>query len=249
MNGPAKSVFLTGASGGLGEGMARGFARRGRALALASRRTEKLEALATELRTIGSPHVIVRRLDVTDYASVPKVIGEAADALGGLDIVVANSGIGGATSIGRGQFDAARQVIETNLLGAMATIDAAVELFYRQKRGHIVGVTSVAAVRGLPMNGAYSASKSGLSRYLEAVRAEVEGTGIRVTDLAPGFIDTELNRHMKSRPFVVPAETGTEAMVDLIERGAAFAYVPRMPWTLLAQVLKILPSRMLTVTR
>jgi NAD(P)-dependent dehydrogenase (short-subunit alcohol dehydrogenase family) len=186
---------------------------------------------------------------VTDYASVPRVVAEAADALGGLDVVIANSGIGGATSIGRGQFAAARQVIETNLLGAMATIDAAVELFYRQGRGHVVGVTSVAAVRGLPMNGAYSASKSGLSRYLEAVRAEVEGTGIRVTDLAPGFIDTELNRHMKSRPFVVSADAGTEAMVRLIERGAGFAYVPRMPWTLLAQVLKILPSRMLTVTR
>src|SRR5688572_12235323 len=150
----------------------------------------------------------------------------AAEQLGGLDIVVANSGIGGATPIGRGSFEAARRVIETNLLGAMATVDAAVELFYRQGHGHIVGVTSVAAVRGLPMQGAYSASKSGLSRYLEAVAAEVQGKGIVVTDLAPGFIDTEINRHMPSRPFVVSAEKGTEAMVSLIERKVGFAYVP-----------------------
>ncbi len=245
----AKSVFLTGASGGLGEGMARGFARRGYALALTARRTDKLEALAAELRSGGAANVIVRHLDVTDFASVPRVLGEAADALGGLDIVVANSGIGGATPIGKGAFDAARQVVETNLLGAMATIDAAVELFYRQRRGHIVGVTSVAAVRGLPNQGAYSASKSGLSRYLEAVRAEVAGSGIRVSDLAPGFIDTEINRHMPSRPFVVSAETGTEAIVSMIEGGTGFAYVPRMPWTLLAQLLKVLPSRLLTVTR
>src|SRR6185503_5867236 len=100
----AKSIFLTGASGGLGEGMARGFARRGCALALTARRTDKLDALADELRKSGSPNVIVRGLDVTDYESVPRVIFEAAEALGGLDVVVANSGIGGATPIGKGAF-------------------------------------------------------------------------------------------------------------------------------------------------
>jgi len=246
----AKSVFLTGASGGLGEGMARAFAKRGYKLALTARRTDRLDALAAELRSAGAANVVVLHLDVTDYASVPRVIGEAASALGGLDVVVANSGIGGATPIGRGQFDAARRVIETNLLGAMATVDAAVELFYRQGHGQIVGVTSVAAVRGLPNQGAYSASKSGLSRYLEAVRAETAGrTRIVVTDLAPGFIDTEINRHMPSRPFVVPAERGTEDMVRIIEAGSGFAYVPKMPWTVLAQLLKVLPSRLLTVTR
>lgn len=244
-----KSIFLTGASGGLGEGMARGFAKRGYALALTARRTDKLEALAEELRRGGAAKVIVRSLDVTDFAAVPRVLADAAAELGGLDIVVANSGIGGSTPIGRGAFEAARQVVETNLLGAMATIDAAVELFRKQGRGHVVGVTSVAAVRGLPNQGAYSASKSGLSRYLEAVRSEVQASGILVTDLAPGFIDTEINRHMASRPFVVSAEKGTEAMVAMIEGGVAFAYVPRMPWTLLAQLLKVLPSRLLTVTR
>ena len=245
----AKSVFLTGASGGLGEGMARALARRGYALALTARRNDKLEALAAELRHAGAPKVIVRSLDVTDFAAVPRVLGEAAGELGGLDVVIANSGIGGTTPVGRGTFHAARRVIETNLLGAMATVDAAVELFYRQGHGQVVGVTSVAGVRGLPMQGAYSASKSGLSRYLEAVRAEVAGKNIRVTDLAPGFIDTEINRHMPSRPLVVSAEKGSEEMVALIESGTRFAYVPRLRWTLIAQVLKLIPSRLLTITR
>jgi len=245
----AKSIFLTGASSGLGEGMARAFARRGHTLVLTARRTDRLEALAAELRAGGAPNVLVRHLDVTDLPSVPRVLGEAADVLGGLDIVIANSGIAGATPVGKGAFDAARRVIETNVLGAMATIDAAVELFYRQGRGHVVGITSVAAVRGLPNQGAYSASKSAISRYLEAVRAEVSSTPIRVTDLAPGFIDTDLNRHLPSRPFVVPADKGTEEMASLIESETAFAYVPRMPWTALAQVLKVLPTRLLSVTR
>jgi NAD(P)-dependent dehydrogenase (short-subunit alcohol dehydrogenase family) len=243
------SVFLTGASGGLGEGMSRAFARRGYSLALTGRRTDRLEVLAAELRESGSPRVTVLALDVTDFAAVPRVMADAAAQLGGLDIVVANSGIGGSTPIGRGAFEAARRVIETNLLGAMATIDAAVELFLKQGRGHVVGVTSVAAVRGLPMQGAYSASKSGLSRYLEAVRMEAGDKGIVVTDLAPGFIDTEINRHMPSRPFVVSAEKGTEEMVALIESRVGFAYVPRLPWTPLAQLLKVLPSRLLNLTR
>jgi short-subunit dehydrogenase len=245
----SRSVFLTGASGGLGEGMSRAFAKRGYSLALTGRRTDRLEELASELRSGGASRVVVHALDVTEFAAVPQVMAEAARELGGLDIVVANSGIGGSTPIGRGAFEAARRVIETNLLGAMATVDAAVEMFLAKGSGHVVGVTSVAAVRGLPMQGAYSASKSGLSRYLEAVRMEVEGKGITVTDLAPGFIDTEINRHMPSRPFVVSAEKGTEDMVALIESKVGFAYVPRLPWTPLAQLLKVLPSRLLTITR
>jgi short-subunit dehydrogenase len=241
----SRTVFLTGASGGLGEGMARAFARRGHSLVLTARRTDKLEQLAPELRKAGAPSVLVRHLDVTDYASVPRVMREADDAAGGLDVVVANSGIGGSGTVGTGSFDTARRLIETNLIGAMATVDAAVELFLPRGRGQVVGVTSVAGVRGLPGQGAYSASKSGLTRYLESLRAEVQGKGLVVTELSPGFIDTEINRHMKNRPFVVTAEKGTEEMVARIEAGTSFSYVPFFPWTLVAQVLKVLPARLL----
>lgn len=241
----SKTVFLTGASAGLGEGMARAFARRGYSLVLTARRLDKLEQLAPELRKAGAPSVLVRHLDVTDYASVPRVMREADDASGGIDVVVANSGIGGSGTIGTGNFDTARRLIETNLIGAMATVDAAVELFLPRGRGQIVGVTSVAGVRGLPAQGAYSASKSGLTRYLESLRAEVQGKGLVVTELSPGFIDTEINRHMKSRPFVVTAEKGTEEMVARIEAATSFSYVPFFPWTLIAQVLKVLPARLL----
>lgn len=240
-----KIIFLTGASGGLGEGMARGFARRGHSLVLTARRTDKLEELAAQLRKAGSPNVLVRHLDVTDYESVPRVMREAKEAAGGLDMVIANSGIGGPAPAGRGAFDTARRVIETNLIGAMATVDAAVEIFLAQGKGHVVGISSVAGVRGLPGQGAYSASKSGLTRYLEAMRAEVHGKGILVTDLAPGFIDTDINRQLKSRPFVVSAEKGTEEMVARIEAGTAFAYVPAFPWTLIAQLMKVVPAGLL----
>lgn len=244
-----KTIFLTGASGGLGEGMARAFARRGYRLVLASRRTDKLKSLAEELSAAGAGGVTVHALDVTDFDSVPRVLAAAAAETGGLDIVIANSGIGVPSPVGRGAFEAARRVIDTNLLGAIATVDAAVELFRKQGHGHIVAISSVAAVRGMPTQGAYSASKSGLTRYLEALRCEVSGTNIRVTDLAPGFIDTDLNRGMPSRPFLVSAEKGTEMMVAMIEQEVGFRYVPLMPWTLIAQVLKILPARLLASAR
>lgn len=239
----SKAILITGASSGLGEGMARHLARRGHRLALVARRRDRLDRLAVELRSAGAPTVWVGELDVTQYATIADVVGRAARELGGLDVIVVNAGTAGTTVIGKGHFAEARRIIDTNLTGAIATIEAAVELFRTQGRGHLVAISSVAAARGTKGQGAYSASKAGLSRYLESLRVETVGENIQVTELAPGFIDTDLNRHMKNRPFVVSAEKGTEALVDAIERQVGFRYVPVWPWTLMAQLLKILPAK------
>jgi len=240
-----KSILITGASSGLGEGMARHLAKRGHRLVLCARRRDRLDALASELATLPAGRPIVEEVDVTDYASVPALIDGVARRLGRLDVVVANAGIAINTPIGKGRFDDVRRTIETDLLGAIATIEAAIELFRKQGGGHVVGISSVAAVRGMKGQGAYSASKAGLSRYLEALRAEVVGENIRVTDLAPGYIDTELNRSIPNRPFLVTAERGTEIIADMIEKEVGFRYVPVWPWTIVAQVLKILPTRVI----
>jgi hypothetical protein len=189
----------------------------------------------------GAP--IVEELDVTDYASVSVVMDRIAKKLGRIDVVVANAGIAINTPIGKGRFDDVRRTIETNVLGAIATIEAAVELFRKQGGGHVVGISSVAAARGMKGQGAYSASKAALSRYLESLRAEVLRDNIRVTDLAPGYIDTDLNRSIPNRPFLVTAERGTEILADNIEKEVGFRYVPAWPWTVVAQVLKILPTK------
>jgi hypothetical protein len=137
----------------------------------------------------------------------------------------------------------ARAIVETNLIGAIATIDAAVALFRRQGGGQIVGVSSVAGARGLPGSSSYSASKAGVAVYLESVRAETYREPITVTTLAPGYIDTPMNRDMKSRPFLIDVETGARMMADLIERGVSHSTVPRYPWTLIAPLLRVLPTR------
>ena len=239
----AKSIMITGASSGLGEGMARHLAKRGHRLALCARRRDRLDALAVELGKLPGGRPVVEELDVTDYASVPTVMDRIARQLGRIDVVVANAGIALNTPIGMGRLDDVRRTIETNLLGAIATIESAVELFRKQHGGHVVGISSVSAARGMKGHGAYSASKAGLSRYLEALRAEVASDNIRVTDLAPGYIDTDLNRSIPNRPFLVTAERGTAMIADMIEKEVGFRYVPTWPWTIVAQILKILPTK------
>ena len=237
----AKSVLITGATRGLGENLARQFAARGYRLALTGRKQEDLDRLGAELSGKAAD-IVLETLDVTDYDAIAPVINRCAERLGGLDIIVVNAGVAFVTPVGKGHLDLVRQTIDVNLTGAIATAEAAVELFRRQGHGQVVGISSIAGVRGMRNNGVYCATKAGFSRYLEALRLETRRHSVVVTDLAPGYIDTELNRAIPNRPFVVTAEKGTRIMVDLIERKVSFRYVPPWPWTLVAQVLKWLPD-------
>lgn len=237
-----QSILITGASRGLGQHMARHFAARGYRLALTARKLEDLEALIAELAP-KADRVIARQLDVCDYDAIEGVLRDCARNLDGLDIVVINAGVAMPTPVGTGHFDQIRQTLDVNLTAAIATSEAAVTIFREQGGGQIVGVSSIAAVRGLRGQSAYCASKAGFSRYLESLRCETLDDGIAVTELAPGFIDTDLNRSVEKRPFLVTAERGTRIMADLIERRVGHRYVPRWPWTLVAQWLKRAPNR------
>jgi len=243
----AKTVFITGASSGIGRALAMELARRGHDLFLTARRLDALERIRADVAAADpARRVQVRRLDVTDDGDVANAVAEAAQKLGRLDIVVANAGIGNSGRVGEGNLERARLIVETDLIGAIATIDAAVALFRRQGGpGQVVGVSSVAGVRGLPGSGSYSASKAGLTTYLESVRAETHGEPVTVTTLAPGYIDTPINQDVKSRPFLIDAEKGARIMADLIERGVGYATVPRLPWTVLAPLMRVLPDSLL----
>jgi short-subunit dehydrogenase len=244
-----KSVFITGASSGLGRQMAIEFSRRGYRLALTARRLDALEALRAELQKDGAARVFVAALDVTDDVAVAKVFAEARAFLGSIDIVVANAGIGYHGSIGKLAFAKVRDTVNTNITGFMATVDAAMQCFREQGQGHLVGISSVAAFRGMPSGGAYGASKAAVSTYLQALRAETYGSNILVTTLSPGYIDTPINRGAKSRPFVIPVEKGGKLLVDLIEQRVQRATVPRWPWAVLARLLAVLPTALIARLR
>lgn len=242
----AKSVLITGASSGIGEKLAYEFARRGYDLALLARSEDKLQALADDMgRAYPNSRVAWKTLDVQDDKAVAPAIDAMAAELDGLDVVVANAGIAGGGPAGSGHFDDDRAIIKTNVIGAMATVDAAVALFRKQEHGQIVAIASVAAFRGMPAAGAYCASKAAIATYMEAVEAEHYHSPIKVTTLFPGFIDTPLNQMLKNRPFLISVEKGARIMADLIEKQVTRSTVPVYPWSLIGRMLKVTPTRML----
>lgn len=245
----SKSILITGASAGIGAALAREFARRRWSVAIAARRTDRLQALAAELQREGAASVLVVELDVGNPEAVPAAVNRVREHFGRLDVVVANAGVGLATPVGRGCMDAVLQTVQTNVVGAIATIEAAVPIFREQGEGQVVGITSVAGWRGMPNLSAYSASKAALHRYLQALRLEVYGEGIAVTELVPGYIDTDMNRDMPARPFLIPLERGAAIMARMIERRVGYRTVPVMPWSLLAPLLSILPAALLAPRR
>jgi short-subunit dehydrogenase len=238
-----QNILITGASSGLGAGMAREFARRGRNLALCARRTERLDALRDEL-VAAHPgiRVVVRALDVNDYDSVFTVFRAFRDELGSLDRIIVNAGIGKGQPLGTGYFWANRKTAETNFVAALAQCEAAVEILRAQNAGHLVTICSMSAVRGMPRNlTTYAATKAGLAALTEGIRADLLRTPIRVSTIYPGYIRTELNEKVKKTPFVVDAETGCRAMAAAIEAEKQEAFVPRWPWLPLGFLLKRLP--------
>jgi NAD(P)-dependent dehydrogenase (short-subunit alcohol dehydrogenase family) len=242
-SGAGKVAIITGASSGIGRALAFELARRGYALGLCARRGDVLAEIRAEIeRDTSGARVETAILDVDDSAAVHQVIPELAARFGKIDLLIANAGIGGERFAGHARFELDEKIVRTNLIGAMATVDAGVKLLRAAGGGHIVAVSSVAAYRGLPGHGAYSASKAGLNAYLEAVRAEVQSANIVVTTLAPGYIDTPLNRHMKSRPFLVTVEDGARRAADLIERGVRVSPVPVFPWNAIGFAMRNLPD-------
>jgi short-subunit dehydrogenase len=235
-------ILITGASSGLGEGMARRFAAMGRDLALAARRTDRLDALQKDLLA-AHPGIRVETaaMDVDDPESVATVVPELVARLGGLDRFIVNAGIGKGASIGTGKAWANRAVLHTNVLGAHAQCEAAMGVFRAQGAGHLVLISSVASVRGMrETRTAYGASKAAVNALAEGIRSDVWGTGITVSTILPGYIATDINVGRRG-PFTVDLDKGVDALTAAIEREPVRAFVPGWPWRPVAGLLRVLP--------
>ena len=238
-----QNILITGASSGLGRGMAREFAARGRSLALCARRTDRLEELRDELLdAYPGITVHVAPLDVDDHEQVFEVFRDFRSALGSLDRVIVNAGLGKGQPVGTGYFHANVATANTNFLGALAQCEAAMEVFRDQRQGHLVVISSISALRGMPRNlTTYAASKAAVAALAEGIRADVAGTGIAVSTIYPGYIRSEMNERVKKTPFMLDTETGCRHLAKAIEREPAKAYVPRWPWAPLSVALRTLP--------
>ncbi|HEX4895885.1 MAG TPA: SDR family oxidoreductase [Solimonas sp.] len=238
-----KTILITGASSGLGRGMAREFARKGHNLALCARRTDRLAELKAELEAAHPGiQVSVRALDVMNYDQVFEVFKAFRDDFGSLDRVIVNAGMGKGQPVGTGYFWANRQTAETNFVAALAQCEAAVEIFRAQKAGHLVMISSMSAMRGMPRNlTTYAATKAGVAALTEGIRADLMRTPIKVTTIYPGYIRSEINEKVKKTPFMVDTETGCRLLVKAIDKEPASACVPSWPWAPLGFLMRHLP--------
>ena len=240
------TTLITGASSGLGAEMARQFAAKGHDLALCARRTDRLEELRGEiLAAHPSLTVSVRALDVTDDEAVFSVIPGFAEELGRIDTIVVNAGLGKGAPLGTGRYDANKQTAMTNFVGALAQTEAAMQVFRAQGGGHLVMVSSMSAMRGLPKTvTTYAATKAGVAHLVEGLRAEFYGKrGYDFTVLYPGYIASEMNDGVEAAQnrMMVSTEKGVAAMVAAIEKKKASACVPALPWAPLSVVMKHAP--------
>lgn len=241
-----KNILITGASSGLGAGMAREFAARGRNLALCARRTDRIEELKAELLAAHPGiRISVRELDVTNFDQVFEVFRAFAQEFGTIDRVIVNAGMGKGASLGTGYFRANRATAETNFVAAIAQCEAALEIFRKQNAGHLVTIASMSALRGMPRAmTVYAATKAGLAALSEGIRSDLHATPIRVSTIFPGFIRSEINEKVKNTPFIIDTETGCRLLAKAIEKEPAKAYVPWWPWAPMGFLMKRLPLGM-----
>lgn len=237
------AVFITGASRGLGRELAREYARRGANLGLVARAADALDELADELVQRHGVRCLALVADVRDPASMRSAAGHFMDEFGVPDRVIANAGVSTGTLTEYAEdYAAFQQVLAINVLGMVATFAPFVPRMKANGQGTLVGVASVAGVRGLPGASAYSASKAAAIRYLESLRVELRPARLRVVTLCPGYIDTDMtNGNPYPMPFLLRADDAARRLVRAIEHGRSYAVIP-WPMALMARVLALLPN-------
>jgi len=235
-------IFLTGASSGIGEAFARHYAGQGATLGLVARRKAQLDSIASSLGVACATYAC----DVRDGAAL-KAAGEDFIANHGIpDLVIANAGISHGTSTEiADDAQTFHDILDTNVTGMVNTFHPFVAAMRGRGSGTLAGIASVAGFRGLPGASAYSASKAAAISYLEALRIELHGTGLKVCTVCPGFIRTPMTaKNPYPMPFILDADDAVRRMARVMASGKSFAVVP-WQMAILGRALRIMPNALL----
>jgi NAD(P)-dependent dehydrogenase (short-subunit alcohol dehydrogenase family) len=219
-----RRLVITGASSGLGLALARHYLEHGATIAAFARRGELLQPLSAEF----PGKVFWYALDVRDLSAVQHAARDFITRSGVPDIVIANAGVSTGTLTEYAEdIDAFQQVMDINVLGIVKTFQPFVAAMREAQRGTLVGIASVAGFRGLPGASAYSASKAAAISYLESLRVELHGSGVKVVTICPGYIRTPMTAvNPYPMPFILDADEAARRMVRAIERQSAFTVIP-----------------------
>jgi short-subunit dehydrogenase len=232
-------IFITGASGGLGAQLARAYDAPGSVVAITARRRQELEAVAATLRC----ETLIYPVDVTDHAGLKAAAADFIARHGAPDIVIANAGISAGTLTEHEEdLPAFERIFQVNVVGLFATFTPFVQAMRERGGGTLVGIASVAGIRGLPGSGGYCASKAAAINYLEALRGELKPYGIRVISILPGYIRTPLtDKNPYAMPFLMEVDDAARRIRRCIDSGASYAVVP---WQMgiVARLLRLIPN-------
>ncbi len=237
-----KLAFITGASSGIGQALAWRYHQAGWRLALVARRGDEIARWA-QGRGIPAEHWRVYGADVADTDSIVAAGAACIAAQGVPDAVIANAGISIGVDTGeREDIDVISRTFAINNVGLAATFHPFVRAMAARGSGALVGIASVAAIRGLPGHGAYCASKAGVVSYCESLRGELRGSGVQVVTICPGYVDTPLTQKNRyGMPFLMQPEAFAEAAFRTIEAGRSYRVIP---WQMgvVAKLLRVLPN-------
>ncbi|MGB6949933.1 MAG: SDR family NAD(P)-dependent oxidoreductase [Methyloceanibacter sp.] len=242
-------ILVTGAASGIGQELCRLFARNGARVGLIDRDEGKLEAFAHELRQAGV-HCATATADVRQRDQVHNAVGRIAGALGPADILIPCAGICRASTVDDLDVSQLEEILQINFLGMVYTIEAVLPSMLERNSGQIAGISSMAGVRGIPFEPAYSASKAAVGAYLESLRSELRQRGIAVTTVFPGYVQTplldEINGMMGADMSSGKAFTASAAaarIMQALERRKSYVYFPR-PLGLSVRLSRLMPPRM-----
>ena len=229
-----------GASTGIGKALATHYADQDTILGLAARRVDLLEDVARECRN-DNAKTYVFKVDVNDEENCSIAANEFIGITGGIDIVIANSGMGSNDDLLSGSSERINKILSTNILGVTNTIIPFLPTMKNQNSGTIVGISSVASFIPLPNRGGYSSSKVAVRRLFDSWRPTLKEYGIKVVTICPGFIDTPMTERIKFKPFLKDADNAAIAFAKAIEKGGkTYVYPWQMRW--LVRLVKLIPQ-------
>jgi NAD(P)-dependent dehydrogenase (short-subunit alcohol dehydrogenase family) len=228
-------ALVIGASSGIGKALCEELLATGAAVAMVGRNVEAMNRIANTQKAFVYQH------DVKHYDEVPALLQQITKDLGGLDLVIYNTGVLYKLDEHEYSFGKDRDVIETNVIGAFAWLDEVAKRFEQTKSGTIVGISSIAGDRGRRGNPAYGTSKAALTTFLEALRNRLSRFGVRVVTIKPGFIETEMTRGMQGLFWLIKPEEAAKEIISAARKGKSTRYVP-WRWRIVATILKSIPS-------
>jgi short-subunit dehydrogenase len=240
-----KTALVTGASSGIGRALAIELARRGAHVMASARRESELSALCDEIRANGGKASFTV-CDVSDPEAAAEVVRKTDRDLGSLDMVISNAGLGGSGHATRLDVASVSRMIDVNVRGAIVPLIAAIPIMLGQKHGQLVGVSSLAGKRALPTASVYNATKAALSMFLEGLRMDLDPSGIKVTDVQPGFVATGMTAKNKFKmPFLWTAEKAACVVLDRLERAPRIIAFP-LPMDWLTSLTQFMPYALLS---